>query len=281
MSDHSISLSGHPWTEHDVWPSGKWLGGYIAIGLVAGIASAMLGIGSGVLIVPLLSGWFHVPIRRAVGISIVSVFGIVLVGVIAEAMTTNNIHWFLAIILAMGAQSGVQIGGWLSTRISNNLLRWAFIVMLAFTALKLAGVIPGDTSVGLFDRTEICSAWILTVLGLGVLAGTLSVMLGIGGGIVAVPGLLLLINEMSFQAARATSLAMIVPTSLAGTFTHASHKNVLWRSVIAIVIPGCVGAIAGVILANVIPGAILRGYVFPIFIGIMIIRLVFANSNDD
>ncbi len=284
MSDHSTlhnSLSGHPWTDNNVWPSGKWLGGYMAIGLVAGIASAMLGIGSGVLIVPLLSGWFHVPIKRAVGISIVSVFGVVLVGVIAEAITTDNIHWFLAIMLAVGAQSGVRLGGWLSTRISNNVLRWSFIVMLIFTALKLAGLIPGDTAVGLFDRTEICSAWILTVLALGGLAGTLSVMLGIGGGIVAVPGLLFLVNEMSFQAARATSLAMIVPTSLAGTFTHASHKNVLWRSVIAIVVPGCVGAITGVILANIIPGAVLRGYVFPIFLGIMVIRLVFAKSEKE
>ena len=158
----------------------QMVGGYMAIGLVAGIDSAMLGIGSGVLIVPLLSGWFHVPIKRAVGISIVSVFGVVLVGVIAEAITTDNIHWFLAIMLAVGAQSGVRLGGWLSTRISNNVLRWSFVVMLIFTALKLAGLIPGDTAVGLFDRTEICSAWILTVLALGGLAGRFRFMLGIG-----------------------------------------------------------------------------------------------------
>jgi uncharacterized protein len=265
--------------ESDVFPQGSRLAGYLALGFMSGIASALLGIGSGVIIVPVLSGWFGVPIKRAVGISIATVLGIVGVGVISEAIATSNIQWMLALLLALGAQVGVRIGGYIGSKISNNALRWSFVALLSVTALKLAQIVPGG-SFGLFTQSEVWSPWVLTVLAVGTLAGALSVLLGIGGGVVVVPGLLFLIDGMAFQAARATSLAMIVPTSLAGTITHARKNNVLWRSVLPIVIPGLFGAVVGVALANILPGAMLRQYIFPIFLAVMVVRLSLKAKKD-
>ena len=267
------SPNPRPWTETDLWPHGSHLVIYLLVGLIAGVASALLGIGSGVIIVPVLSGFLGVPLRRAIGISIVTVLGIVSVGVISESLATQNIQWTLALLLALGAQVGVRIGGKLGPRIPERALRYAFMALIAFTAVKLSGLLPLGGSVGLFPREHVWSAWCLIVLLLGVLAGFLSVLLGIGGGVVVVPGLLFLIEGLPFRAARATSLAMIIPTSLAGTIVHMRQKNVLWRSVIALIAPGFIGAVAGVFLANVVPNELLRQVIFPLFLAIMVIRL--------
>lgn len=262
-----------PWTVEDVWPQGTILLVYLFIGLVSGVASALLGIGSGVVIVPVLSGFLHVPLRRAIGISIVTVFGIVSVGVASETFLKENIDWLLALVLAVGAQLGVWIGGKVGPKIPERALRYSFMFILFVTAVKMGGLLPGAQSFGLFHHGDWLSPWMLLVLLLGVFAGLLSVLLGIGGGVVAVPGLLFIVEGLGFRAARATSLAMIVPTALTGTIVHLRQQNVLWRSVIPLLVPGFLGAVAGVILANVTPPAYLSQIIFPIFLCIMVIRL--------
>lgn len=262
-----------PWIEEDFWPQGSVLLIYMLIGLVAGIASALLGIGSGVVIVPVLSGFLRVPLRRAIGISIVTVFGIVVVGVASESLFKENIRWTLALCLAVGAQVGVWIGGRVGPKVPEKVLRYAFIVILLFTAAKLAGFVPGEQSFGVLRAGQWLSPWVAVVLLLGVLAGILSVLLGIGGGVVVVPGLLFLIDGIGFRAARATSLAMIVPTAFTGMLVHIRQKNVLWRSVVPLLVPGLLGAVAGVILANVVSAIYLRQIIFPIFLCIMVVRL--------
>ena len=264
----------------DVWPRGAQFAFYVLLGLVDGLASALLGIGGGVLVVPVLTSFLGVPMRRAVGISIVTVFGVVCVGVVAEALATTNIQWLPVIVLAVGAQIGVRIGGRISRDVSGKTLRWAFVALLVLTTLKLAQILPGDTSFGLFTQDEILSAWSLTVLALGVLTGVISVLLGIGGGVVVVPGLLFLIDGLGFQAARATSLAMILPTSLAGAIVHVRQRNVPWRPVTLLVVPGFFGAVAGVVLANVMSGDVLRQYVFPVFLAIMAVRLATTSRKS-
>lgn len=262
-----------PWTTEDVWPRGSILLVYLLLGLVAGTASSLLGIGSGVLIVPVLSGFLLVPLRRAIGVSIVTVFSIVVVGVASEALLKENIRWLLALILAIGAQVGVWIGAKVGPKIPERVLRYTFILVLLFTAAKMANLVPGGQSFGLVRHGGWFSPWTFLVLLLGVLAGALSVLLGIGGGVVVVPGLLFLVEGLGFRAARATSLAMILPTALTGTFVHIRQKNVLWRSVIPLVIPGFIGAVSGVILANVVAPVYLRQIIFPIFLCILVARL--------
>jgi hypothetical protein len=203
----------------------------------------------------------------------VTVFGIVSVGVASETFWKENTEWLLAFVLAVGAQLGVWVGGRVGPKIPERVLRYVFMLILFFTAVKMAGFLPGTQSFRLFHQGDWLSPWMLFVFLLGVLAGLLSVLLGIGGGVVAVPGLLFIVEGLGFRAARATSLAMIVPTAFTGTVVHLRQKNVLWRSVIPLLVPGFLGAVAGVILANVTPPAYLSQVIFPIFLCIMVIRL--------
>ena len=276
-SDRSVSHP-HPWTHTDVWPQGLYLPAYILIGLVAGVASALLGIGSGVIIVPILTGFMRVPLRTAIGISIVTVFGVVLAGVLIEETQHDNIVWLFALAVAVGAQFGVWLGDRLGPKISDNVLRYSFVVLMIFTALKLAGIIEIGGA-GLFAAEDLWSPWLVAVLALGVLAGFLSVLLGIGGGIVVVPGLLLLVEGLYFREARATSLAVIIPTALTGTIMHMRNENILWRSVVCLIIPGFLGAFLGVFLANTISNEMLRHTIFPIFLAVMVVRLALKRKK--
>jgi uncharacterized membrane protein YfcA len=111
--------------------------------------------------------------------------------------------------------------------------------------------------------------WI-TYLSLGAFAGTLAGLLGVGGGLVIVPVLILLFKEQGFShqvlvhLAIGTSLATIVFTSLSSVWAHHHRRAVLWPEFWQLT-PGIViGALTGAIIAKLIPGADLRT-IFGIF----------------
>ena len=69
--------------------------------------------------------------------------------------------------------------------------------------------------------------YILTCLGIGLLAGLLSGLFGVGGGTVIVP-LLVLVLAFDQRLAAGTSLAAIVPTATVGVISYAVHGSVAW-----------------------------------------------------
>lgn len=109
-----------------------------------------------------------------------------------------------------------------------------------------------------------------TYLLLGAFAGTLAGLLGVGGGLVIVPVLILLFQEQGFSSqvlvhlAIGTSLATIVFTSLSSVWAHHRRGAVLWLEFWQLT-PGIViGAFVGAVIARLIPAADLR-MVFGIF----------------
>jgi uncharacterized membrane protein YfcA len=90
----------------------------------------------------------------------------------------------------------------------------------------------------------------------GFVAGTLSGSLGIGGGVVMVP-MLTVGFGLSERLAQGTSLAAIVPISLVGAWTHLREGNVLLRPAIWMAAAGAPLALAGGLLAQRVPAALL------------------------
>ncbi|KHD05012.1 membrane protein [Candidatus Thiomargarita nelsonii] len=107
---------------------------------------------------------------------------------------------------------------------------------------------------------------ILSLLLVGVIAGTLAGLLGVGGGIIIVPSLVWIFHNQLpalMHIAIGTSLATIVITSISSIIAH--HRAVLW-SIVWQLSPGIiVGAFVGAIIANALPTEILRKF-FAIFI---------------
>jgi uncharacterized protein len=97
---------------------------------------------------------------------------------------------------------------------------------------------------------------ILLALGLGLGAGVLSGLFGVGGGILFVPALLAL--GLSQIHAEATSLAAILPTAVAGLWRQRSYGNVNWRAAAIVGAASVVGVEAGVRLARALPEVTLR-----------------------
>ena len=96
----------------------------------------------------------------------------------------------------------------------------------------------------------------LLAVGLGLVAGVVSGLLGIGGGTLFVPTLLAL--GLSQRSAEATSLLAILPTVAAGAWSQQRYGNVRWRSALVIGVASIGGVAAGVLVAESLPEVVLR-----------------------
>jgi uncharacterized membrane protein YfcA len=98
------------------------------------------------------------------------------------------------------------------------------------------------------------------VVGLGVVAGMIAGVFGVGGGVVFVPTLVFLVG-MTQVHAQATSLLAIIPVAILGTWQERSTGHVTWRHVAIIGTASIATAIAGAVIADHAPERILRaGY---------------------
>jgi uncharacterized protein len=105
---------------------------------------------------------------------------------------------------------------------------------------------------------------------IGVAAGLVSGMLGVGGGILFVPGLVLFAGLHQVDA-EATSLLAIIPTALVGAWRQYRYGNVQVHDAAVLGAVSAAGAVAGVALANVLPTRVLE-------VGFGILMLVVATQ---
>jgi uncharacterized protein len=98
---------------------------------------------------------------------------------------------------------------------------------------------------------------IVIVVVIGLLAGVLAGLFGVGGGIVFVPTLTLGLGLTQLHA-EATSLLAIIPTVVAGTWRQQRYGNVRWRPAVIIGLVAIAGVEAGVVVAESLPEHVLR-----------------------
>lgn len=190
----------------------------IGIGLLSGLMSGLFGVGGGTVIVPLLVLLLRFDQRLAAGTSLAAIVPTAIVGVISYAVH-GSVAWIPALLLAVGAVVGAQIGTWLLPRVSQNALRWGFVGFLVIVIISLFLVIPSRDA-------ELELSWLsgaLLVI-VGVLTGVLSGLIGVGGGIVVVPVLMMGFGT-SDLVAKGTSLLMMIPTAISGTVGNVKRRN--------------------------------------------------------
>ncbi len=191
----------------------------IGVGLLAGLLSGLFGVGGGTVIVPLLVLILGFDQRLAAGTSLAAIVPTATVGVISYAIH-GSVAWIPALILAVGAVVGAQIGTWLLPRVPLTVLRWSFVGFLGAVIVSLFLVIPSRDA-------DLPLTW-LTIGGLivlGVITGTLAGLLGVGGGIIVVPALMIVFG-VSDLIAKGTSLLMMIPTAVSGTIGNIRRRNV-------------------------------------------------------
>ncbi len=109
----------------------------IASGFAAGVFGSLLGLGGGILIVPLLTLGFGLPLREAVGVSLVAVIvtSSASAGVYLERHVANL---RLGMTLELFTATGAIVGGLIAFALSEQVLTGLFTVMLVYTAFTMA-----------------------------------------------------------------------------------------------------------------------------------------------
>lgn len=95
---------------------------FIGIGLFAGFVSGLLGIGGGLVIVPLLAGWLGMPLKSALGTSLLAIVALVIPGTITHALL-GHIDWTLVVVVTIGAVPGALLGAKVALGTREHTLR--------------------------------------------------------------------------------------------------------------------------------------------------------------
>jgi uncharacterized membrane protein YfcA len=218
----------------------------VMIGVIGGVLSGAFGIGGGIVMVPLLITLGGLDQRGAAATSLVAIVPTSIAGSVTY-LANGEIDLIAGCLVAVGAVGGTLIGTRLLRRIPLAWLQWLFIALVVVVAVRMLVVAPerGDT----VDLT----VWVgLGYVALGLLMGIASGLFGIGGGVIAVPGLIAIFG-MSDLVAKGTSLLVMVPTGIVGTVANARAGLVRVKAGLVVGIAATVASIPGVALALVMP----------------------------
>lgn len=252
------------------------------VGVCAGLVGALVGIGGGLVIVPVLLYGFSFPPHASVAASLVSV--------VATSTSASTVYvksglanMRLGMSLEVATTLGGLTGGLLAAQLSGTTLSAVFGVVMGITAVlmfrgrdtasKAAKRPPSMTSArgweehgalagGYVDeRTGDVIAYRAERLPLGMLvsfvAGGLSGLLGIGGGFLKVPAMSLGMR-VPIRVATATSNFMLGVTASTSLFVYFAHGDVHPRMCAPIAVGVVLGALAGARLMSRVPVKLLR-----------------------
>lgn len=198
----------------------------VLFGGVIGLFSGLLGLGGGVLLVPVLYWALSTPSvfgavvpteHQAVVAHATSLFVIIPIAVagVRAFHKERLVVWWLAIPLGLGAVVGAAFGAYSAQLLPGEALKAGFGIVLAAAGVKLLRGGPGR---GGHVTEDAGAVRVRAVLG-GVLIGFLAALLGVGGGIVAVPYLIYVLG-LDMRRVAGTSLGMIVFAATAAVITY-------------------------------------------------------------
>lgn len=197
--------------------------------------------------------------HRATASSLAAILLIALAGAIAFGVA-GDIDVPTGVFLGLGGLLGSTIGAHWMNRLSGNTLARIFGVILLVAGIRM--VIGGGVAEGGFQPAPIIS-FVLDLL-IGALAGILSGLAGVGGGIIMIPAMVLLLG-IDQHTAEGTSLVAILFTAAAGTRVNVTNHHVDWRAMWVLGVAGAVIAPLSAALAQQIPADTL-GRIFGVFV---------------
>jgi uncharacterized membrane protein YfcA len=142
----------------------------------------------------------------------------------------------VAALLAGAAVVGAVVGTHALQRLPQRTLAFAFALLLVLTAVRL--LVDHSNANG---RGELDAASVVGLLVLGLTSGILAGLLGVGGGIIMVPAMVVLWG-IPPAVAKGTSLAVIIPTSIMGTWRNRHHGNAEMPVALIVGLAGVVSA---------------------------------------
>src|SRR5262245_8857102 len=182
----------------------------IAIGCGVGVFSGIFGVGGGVLLVPIMVSWLGMTRKAAHATSLVAVAVLAFAGTASFALS-GEVAWAAVGLLIAGGLVGAPIGAALLPRIADRWLALGFGFFLIVVAVGMAMGISSNSE----GIPTVTIGTAVTFLLTGLVTGTLSALLGVGGGVIMIPALVL-IGDFSQHLAEGTALAAMGPIAAIG-----------------------------------------------------------------
>jgi len=255
---------------------------YLVLGVVAGLVGGLLGLGGGILIVPALLFlfiWQGMPADILMHLAVAtSLFTIVFTSISSSYAHHKHqaVLWSQVFLLTPGIIIGAVFGAFLADYISSDILRRLFGIFEILVACQIGFSVKPSAQRSLPGRNG------MLIAGGGI--GTLSTILGIGGGTLTVP--FLVWCHVNIRKAVATSSACGFPIALAGTlamiYTGLDSTSlpentigyVYWPAALLILVTSVLFAPVGAKLAHTMPVGSLKR-VFAIVLAGVGLRMLF------
>ena len=254
---------------------------YLITGAVVGVAAGLLGIGGGLLIVPVLSSVFLIflDVKEVVHLAIGTSLATILVTSFSSVRAHHKlgaVRWDIVKLLTGGVLIGAFIGGWSSQFIASEWLAKLFGILELLIAINMLMALkpnPNRELPGLVGNT-----------GAGGVIGWFSSLVGIGGGTLTTPYLQW--NNISMHQAIATSAAVSLPVALAGSIGYLiagldavdlpeyASGYIYWPAFFGIVLASYFTAPIGAHWAHQLPVKTLKR-VFGVFLILLAIKMLF------
>jgi uncharacterized membrane protein YfcA len=195
-----------------------WL--LIVFGFFTGIIASMTGVGGGIFIVPILTFFYGFIVNSATGTSLTTIIFTAIASTINYAKQ-KRIYFKTGLALIITTAPGAYLGAWLATIMEERLLGLVFGVFLILVSIRMivstlrtrtqkqAQLVKTDTELLHSGKTIVIGA------GLSFFGGVASGLLGIGGGTLVVP-ILIVAMGMPIHLATATSMFTMIFTSISG-----------------------------------------------------------------
>jgi uncharacterized membrane protein YfcA len=222
------------------------------IGLAAGLLGAILGVGGGLIVVPLLVYLFRFDQRRAAGTSMGAIAFTASFAAALYAIQGHQ-HPAEAALVGIPAGFGVLLGTAVQQRVPLRRLSLLFAGFVVLVGLRLLE--PGWFG---FHEAAHRSWWIYALaVAVGFAGGILAGMFGVGGGILFVPTFVLALQISQIDAA-ATSLLAMLPATYLGAWRQRRYGNLDLRASVVIGLSSVGGVVAGIAIAERLPEGTLR-----------------------
>jgi len=262
-----------------------------ALGLAVGVLTGLFGVGGAFVITPLLKVAFGIPYELAIGSSLCFTIGTASSGM-ARHMRMRNFEPRCVLVLGLTSIAGAVAGATLNKFLRETLgehdytlmMHVLFIVILTATALLVArNKADGRSGRSLLQRLpvapyidlpagELSRVSLPGLCALGVGIGVLQGMMGIGGGVLLMPLLILVVGLTAHQAV-GTSLGVILFGSTAGTIKYGLDGSVNMWVAMGLLVGSVFGVQIGAMICRKLHGRRLRRY-FAILVLLVVAALV-------
>ncbi len=230
-------------------------------GLLAGSFGALLGLGGGAILIPVLTIYFHLPIHTAIGVSLVGVIA-TSTGAAIVYVREGKTDIKLGMLLELGTTVGAILGAVIAGLVSARVLYLLFTVVLVYNAYSMyrrnEGTVEKETACGQqqagsegkdsWKRTNGSFTYKVRNIPLGIflssLAGIMSGLLGLGGGLIKIPVMYLLMG-VPLKTAAATSNFMIGVTASASAWIYFLNGRINPVVTVPVALGIFAGALAG------------------------------------